>query len=75
MKIFITDIDLNWNSSEDGYVPISRQEQIIDHLLSYEFNLDLPHHVDDDDIKEELKWEITKMTDLDVYFLDFYIER
>lgn len=71
MKLYLTDIDFDWNSSEYGRVPLSKQEEILDNFLAYEFDLDLPDDSDYEDVLEELKWEISRMTDLDIRVIDY----
>ncbi len=73
MKLYLTDLDFDWNSSDDGYVPISKQSEILDNFLSHQFELDLPNDTEYDDVIEELKYEISRMTDLTVSLLDYEI--
>jgi hypothetical protein len=73
MKVYLTDLDFDWNTSDDGYVPMSKQFEILDNFLSYQFELDLPNDTEYDDVIEELKYEISRMTDLTVSLLDYEI--
>ena len=73
MKVYLTDLDFDWNTSDDGYVPISKQSEILDNFLSHQFELDLPNDTEYDDVIEELKYEISRMTDLTVSLLDYEI--
>ena len=73
MKVKLTDLDLNFNSSENGRISFSKQELIYDNLFDYVFELDATEETEWEDVKEELISQVSQLTEMDVYYLDYEI--
>ena len=73
MKVKLTDLNLDFNSSEDGPISFSRQELIYENLFDYVFELNATEETEWEDVKEELKSQVSQLTEMDVYSLDYEI--
>lgn len=73
MKVKLTDLDLNFNSCENGRIPFSKQELIYENLFDYVFELDATEETEWEDVKEELKNQVYELTDMFVFYLDYEI--
>lgn len=73
MKVKLTDLNLDFNSCENGRISFSKQELIYENLFDYVFELDATEETEWEDVKEELKSQVYELTDMFVFYLDYEI--